>query len=78
MKTTINIPNPLYEAAQKLAEQLNVSLSELYTLALSTYVSSYQQEDITVALNQVYEEEPSALEPVILSLQRASIDGEEW
>jgi hypothetical protein len=47
MKTEISIPNPIFEAAQQLAQQLNISLSELYTAAIAAYVAEYQDEDVT-------------------------------
>ena len=75
MKTEISIPNPIFEAAQQLAQQLNMSLSELYTAALAAYVAEYQNEDVTEKLNQVYETEPSNLEPDLVTLQLASIIG---
>jgi hypothetical protein len=78
MKTEISIPNPIFEAAQQLAEQLNMSLSELYTAALMAYVSEYRHEAITEKLNEVYETEPSSLEPDLVTLQLASIGGDKW
>jgi hypothetical protein len=78
MKTEISIPNPIFEAAQQLAQQLNMSLSELYTAALAAYVAEYQNEDVTEKLNQVYETEPSNLEPDLVTLQLASIGGDNW
>jgi len=41
MKTEVSIPNPIFEAAQQLAEQLNMSLSDLYTAAVMAYVAEY-------------------------------------
>ena len=78
MKTEISIPNPIFEAAQQLAQQLNMSLSELYTAAIAAYVAEYQNEDVTEKLNELYETEPSNLEPDLVTLQLASIDGDNW
>lgn len=78
METDIYIPNPIFEAAQQLAQELDMSLSELYTAALAAYVAAYQSDDITEKLNQVYETEPSTLEPELIKLQVASLDGENW
>jgi hypothetical protein len=55
-----------------------MSLSELYTAALAAYVATYESEDVTAQLNEVYETEESALEPELVSLQVASIGGENW
>ncbi len=78
MKTDISIPNPIFEAATKLAQKLDMSLSELYTAALVAYVATYESQDITAQLNEVYEAEESVLEPELVALQVASIGGESW
>ncbi len=78
MKTDISIPNPIFKAATKLAQKLDMSLSELYTAALVAYVATYENEDITAQLNEVYETEKSVLEPELVALQVASIGGESW
>lgn len=78
MQTTITIPNPLHEAAEQLAERLDLSLSDLYTIALSAYVTSHKPENVTDALNRVYENESSAMDDGLIRLQLASIGGEEW
>jgi hypothetical protein len=78
MKATISIPNPIYEASEHLARKLGVSLSDLYTIALSAYLTSHQEEDVTEALNRVYETEDSALDPDLTRLQLASIGDERW
>lgn len=78
MKTDISIPNPIFEAATKSAQKLDMSLSELYTAALAAYVATNESEDITAQLNEVYDAEESVLEPELVALQVASIDGESW
>lgn len=78
MKVDISVPNPIFEAAQQLAQKLDMSLSELYTAALVAYVAAYQDEDVTEKLDEIYESEPSTLEPELVTLQVASIGGESW
>ena len=78
MKATISIPNPIYEAAEQLAQKLGVSLSDLYTIALTSYLAAYQADDVVEALNRVYETEPSVVEPGLVDLQVASIGGKNW
>lgn len=78
MTTTIQIPNPIYESAERLAQQLDVSLSELYTVALSAYINAHQQSMVTEALDRVYATESSSLEPALVALQAASIGDESW
>ena len=78
MKSDISIPNSIYQAAEKLAKELRVSLSELYTAALNAYVAEHQKENITEALNQVFETEPSTVEPEMVKMLVLSVGGEEW
>lgn len=78
MQTTITIPNPVYEAAEQLAQKLDLSLSDLYTIALTAYVTAHQGKDVTAALNRVYASESSAMDTGLIHLQLASIGGESW
>jgi hypothetical protein len=78
MKSDISIPNPVFIAARNLAKKMGVSLSELYTAALNAYVTEHQKENITEALDQVYTDEPSTLEPELVKMQVVSLEGEEW
>ncbi len=78
METAVAIPRPISESAERLARQLGVSLAELYTAALTAYVTKYPGNDVTATLNQVYATEPSALEPALVKIQVASLGGERW
>lgn len=76
MKADISIPKPLYEASTKLAQQLDISLSEVFLAALTDYIDHYQREDVTVQLNQVDETEDSMPEPGLAHLQTVSLGQE--
>jgi predicted DNA-binding protein len=79
MKTTVSLPDPLVEAADQLAERLGVSRSELYARAIEEYLRSHRNGSVTEALNRVYREEPSGLDPVVSAIQAASLPPEvEW
>lgn len=73
MKTEISVPNPIFEAAKRLAKELGMSLSEFYVAALAAYVATYQNGDITKRLDEVYAKEDSTLEPELVAIQIASI-----
>jgi metal-responsive CopG/Arc/MetJ family transcriptional regulator len=78
MKTAISLPDPLFEAADRLARRLGISRSELYAAALGEYLRSHRDEGVTEALNRVYQEEDSSLDPVVEALQAASLSRDEW
>jgi hypothetical protein len=37
-----------------------------------------QREAVTKALNRIYEQEPSGLDPVLVAIQAASLEEEDW
>lgn len=78
MKTAISLPDPLFEAADRLAERLGVSRSELYANAIESYLRSHQGEEITAALNRVYAEEDSSLDKGWAALQARSLPRDAW
>jgi metal-responsive CopG/Arc/MetJ family transcriptional regulator len=78
MKTAVSLPDPLFEAADQLARRLGISRSELYAAALVEYLRSHRDEGVTEALNRVYQDEDSSLDPVLEALQTASLSRDEW
>jgi len=78
MKTAISIPDPIFDAAEKLAKRLKCSRSELYARAVNEFIREHKQEGITEALNEVYGEEPSKLDKELLSMQNLGIGRESW
>jgi hypothetical protein len=78
MKSDISIPNLVFHAAENLAKKMGVSLSELYTAALNAYVAEHQKENITEALDEVYANDPSTLDPELVEMQVISLEKEEW
>ena len=77
MKTAISIPNPIFQAGETLALRLGLSRSELYTKALQAFIAAYDRQHITDALNQVYAEHPSSLDPVVAQMQLTSLPNED-
>jgi predicted transcriptional regulator len=47
MKTAISLPEPLFEAAEKLAKRMNLSRSALYARAVEDFVQRYDPDDLT-------------------------------
>jgi metal-responsive CopG/Arc/MetJ family transcriptional regulator len=72
MKTAISIPDNIFESAEKLADRLGESRSELYTKAISSYIDKHQNKQVTEKLDEVYKTETSKLNPVLTSLQTQS------
>jgi len=78
MKTAISIPDEVFDAAEEVAAQLGFSRSELYAKAVAAFVKDHRHSKVTAALNAVYKDEPSALDPGLARMQWASLVDEEW
>lgn len=78
MKTAVSIPNTIYYDAEKLANQLGTSRSQLYAQALASYLTLHNKSGITKKLNEVYSTEPSELNSRLHKLQLLSLPKEEW
>jgi metal-responsive CopG/Arc/MetJ family transcriptional regulator len=78
MKTAISIPDDVYQYAEKLADRLGKSRSQLYTQALAVYVAQHKKEDVTSKLNEIYNDTASELDSTLKSMQFKSLPKEEW
>lgn len=73
MRTAVSIPNAIFEEADQLARKLGISRSDLYTSALQAFLEAHRSKQITEALNRVYCQEDSSLDPVIATLQARAL-----
>jgi len=78
MKTAISIPEPIFEEAEGLAKRLGMSRSELYVTVVAQFVEAHREEAIIAALNEVYAENDSGVDPVLNQLQWLALPHEEW
>jgi metal-responsive CopG/Arc/MetJ family transcriptional regulator len=78
MKTAISIPDIVFEAAEKFANRVGVSRSQLYTKAVKEFLEKHQNESVTKKLNEVYSKEASRLDHADHELQYSSLQKDEW
>ena len=78
MKTAISIPDTLFQTADSLAEELGVSRSQLFRIALEAYIASHSRERIRQALDAVYADEDSSIDADLMSAQVAVLEDEDW
>ncbi len=80
VKTAISINKNLFEQVNKLADELDVSRSHLFVLAVEEFIQRYENEQLLQQLNQAYDELPLANEEQILkgmrSPHRKLVEGE--
>ena len=78
MKTAISVPDALFQSADKLAKQLGMSRSELYSTAVKQFVDAQQRELDRIKLEEVYSEDDSEPDKVLSTLQWLTIEKEDW
>lgn len=78
MKTAVSIPDELFAEADDLARRLGVPRSRLFADALAVYLAAHRRSRVTAALDEVYADQPSELDPGLAALQVRSLPPEDW
>jgi antitoxin MazE6 len=78
VKTTISVPDPVYEAGERMARRLGISRSHLYSKALREYLERHDEEETTRRLNEVYATESSEPDPMVSKIAAQSLPKESW
>ena len=78
MKTAISIPDPIFQSAEIMAQQLAISRSELFTKAISEYIETHKYQDVMESLNKIYADESSSLDKEFTEMQFHSIEKDVW
>jgi len=80
MKTAISIPDPLFNAVERLAKRLGISRSELFQRAVKEFLENHRDKGVIDVLNEVYgtDRTKARLDPLLERMQAASVLEEEW
>lgn len=78
MKTSVSIPDDIFESADALAEEMGMSRSELYALAVSEYVAKHRATNVTARLDRVYATLREGLPESVRRAQAESVRSAEW
>lgn len=78
MKVAISLPDPIFSAAEELAQELQVSRSQLYAQALADYLDKRHDPAVTDRLNAVYFNDSGRLDPALAAAQSGAIGNETW
>ena len=78
MKVAISLPDPLFEAAERLAEHLKKPRSQLYAEAIAEYVGNHDNAAITEKLNAVYSTQASSVDEALQRAQLETLSDEAW
>lgn len=78
MKVAISLPDPVFDAAERLADEMRVSRSQLYAQALASFLETHGAAAVTSKLNDVYRQASSKVDPALTAAQLATIEDEAW
>jgi GNAT superfamily N-acetyltransferase len=80
MKTAVSIPDPLFNAAERVSRRLGVSRSRFYAMAIEKILESDGRRGVKETLDQVYSEAESGLDAKLAKMQSASVakQDEKW
>lgn len=82
VKTAISLNEELFLKVNKLANNLHISRSKVFTLAVQDYVKKQENQALLARLNEAYKDFPTEEERKILKSmrgkQKQSIEKESW
>lgn len=78
MKIAVSIPDPVFDAADRLAKQRHVPRSQVVAEALKEYTSRHEAEAVTAKLNDVYAAHESTVGYPLTEAQLNSLEHEAW
>ncbi len=77
MKTAVSIPNPVFDAAERISRRLGLSRSRFYTMAIEDLVKRKRSRGVKEALDEIYGKLDSRLDRVLAAMQRLSLAAED-
>jgi predicted transcriptional regulator len=78
MKTAISIPDEVFAEADRLAQKLKQSRSQLYSCAVREYVARHSDDDVTAALDALYAQEAPADDAFRVAAAKRTLERSEW
>lgn len=78
MKTAISIPDKVFQDAERLAERLNKSRSQIYSEAVAEYVARHDPDTLTEQINAVCEEVDTRPDPFVAAAARRILERTDW
>jgi metal-responsive CopG/Arc/MetJ family transcriptional regulator len=70
-KTAVSLEETLLEQVDTLAEELNVSRSRLFVMAIEEFLQRHHDRQMLEAFNTVYDDQPSPDEQELYQRRRA-------
>lgn len=71
VKTAISVDETLFEKAETLAQELSISRSRLFALAVQEFIEKHENQHLLEAINAAYDDIPDAQEQALQQQMRA-------
>jgi predicted transcriptional regulator len=78
MKTAVSVPDELFERADRLAERLSISRSELYSKALAEFLARRDPVEMTAVWDAVCEDVGEARDEWVEAASSKILRNTEW
>jgi len=78
MKTAVSVPEEVFDEAERLAERLQISRSELYSRAVHEFVCRHAPDRVTESLDRLVDELESSGSEFATEAGRRSLERSEW
>jgi len=80
VKTAISIQESLFKEAEALARELEISRSQLFAMALESFIEQYESRQLLKQINLAYSDAPNpdeqAYQTHMKDYHRRSVEGE--
>lgn len=71
VKTAVSMQEFLFKEADELARQMNISRSQLFTMAVKEFIQEYRNRQLLDRINKAYSDEPAPEEKKLLTRQKS-------
>lgn len=78
MKTAISIPDPIFQSAERLANQMKKSRSQLYSEAVEEYIARHDPDTVTDRINAVCDEVDTRPDPLLTHAAHRVLTEADW
>jgi metal-responsive CopG/Arc/MetJ family transcriptional regulator len=78
VKTAVSVPDELFQQAEATARRLRMSRSQFYAKAIAELLKKEDGQAITERLNEVYSQQPSALDEALQQAQLEALKKNDW
>jgi len=78
MKTSISIPDEVFEQVERFARRTKRSRSEIFSSALREYMARHSPDEVTVALDEALEKVGEEKDEFVAAAARRVLEKSEW